>query len=279
MPAFHYFLIFLVITSWGVHFPIIKLGLEEISPWMMLTLRFLGCILIFVPFLKFNWQRFKKVAPIGFWFNAVHLTGAVLTIKFTDAATASFLFKLYVPLTVIIVWLTMGEKPRLLTWLGMAVSLGGLLVITGAPAFTLLGVLALIPAALGAAMREIKMKQAGKITPSELVVYGSVIGLPVALGFTLLLDRSGFNALSSVDWFVVAPVIFYQVVVMSFSMVVWQYVLRENPVNKVVPYNLANPIPAFIASYFMVGQMINLPLVIGGSLILVGIGLHTFSKR
>jgi len=124
----------LVSFIWGASFPVMKLGLDEASPLLFLTLRFTLAALLSVPFLpalRGPWARHELLGGI--------LLGALLAAAFamqtvglthTTPSRSAFLTSFYVVFVPLLSLPLTGHRPRRASWLGAFLALGGLAFMT-----------------------------------------------------------------------------------------------------------------------------------------------------
>jgi O-acetylserine/cysteine efflux transporter len=279
MPIPHILFALGMVMLWGLHFPVIQSGLTVMSPWVMLALRMTGSALVFVPMLKFSWARFKHFWPFGLWVNLVHILMLFLMVQATDSSTTSLVLNGYIALTVLVSWWWFREPVSRYTVIGIAIAFIGLINIYGAPSMTWAGIFLSIPFLVSGMMRELTLKNLHQPTPFELLGYGTLCVVPFILPYSLLFHWSDWQALSFDDWPHILFVWFFQVFVMGFAVVGWQWVLARNDVSKVVPINLAQPLFAVMGGAIFLGQTFSVQLLIGGALLLVGVGMHMIWGR
>jgi O-acetylserine/cysteine efflux transporter len=59
----------------------------------------------------------------------------------------------------------------------------------------------------------------------------------------------------------------------------WYYVLKRNPIHKVLPVLMLLPLTGLLAAIFLLGEKPGEYIFIGGSIILIGVGMILFGKQ
>ncbi len=159
--SFPYVEAFTVVLIWAISPPLIKIILEDISPFDIASLRYVTAFLLFLPLLFFfsrgnlrvlntrDWLRLGFMGIGGFAIGSIMLLKGLENL---DATTSAFLLNGIPVLTFLLGAAFLNEKPTSLQWLGLVVTLAGVVVFFGMSVhlddlysigLTLIGVLAL----------------------------------------------------------------------------------------------------------------------------------------
>jgi O-acetylserine/cysteine efflux transporter len=180
-----------VIIVWGLNFVAIKWGVDEVPPFLLTALRYIGCALPAVFFIrrpKVGWGLLVAygmsvgVLQFGILFSAVKLG--------MPAGLASLVMQVQVFFTMALAVLFLGERPGLAQLGGAAVALAGLGVIAiGQWGGAVLVPLLMTVAAAGFwAVSNIVNKRAGKIDMVAFVVWGSLVPPLPLLALSMLFE-------------------------------------------------------------------------------------------
>jgi O-acetylserine/cysteine efflux transporter len=279
MPLSHAGLALFVVFLWGMHFVVIQVGLEYMSPWVMIAMRIAGSVLFFMPFVRFSWQRFRQFWPFGIWVNLIHILSLFLMVDATDSSTTALILNGYIVLVVLASWLIYKEQVRWPTIVGIGMAVVGLVFIYGAPTMTFWGMIISVPFLISAMMREVTLRNIDRPTPFELIGYGSLCVLPLIVPYSLIVHGDDWAALSFEHTVPLLAIFTFQVFVTGASLVLWQWLLARNDLSKVVPINLAQPFFAVAGAVLFLGQELSTPLVMGGALVVIGVGVHLILGR
>ena len=85
-----------------------------------------------------------------------------------------------------------------------------------------------------------------------------------------------FRSASLTSWIIVA---YIGLIMQPVSYGCWYYVLKRHPVHKVLPVMMLLPITGLIASIFLLGEEPGKYIFIGGTIILIGVGMILFGKQ
>lgn len=171
-------LAFLVVIIWGVNFPVIKFGLEELPPILFSSLRFLIVAIpavFFVPFPKTSiWNVlgvgiFLGVLKFGFLFYAMNADAS--------AGISSLLLQAQVIFTILLSILIYKEKLSKLQAMGILISFFGFsfFFFTVNNSITTLGVILLITAAFFWSISNIIMKRIKGVNLLHFMVWVCLI--------------------------------------------------------------------------------------------------------
>ena len=158
--SFPYLEAFIVVLVWAISPPLIKILLEDISPFDIASLRYICAFLLFLPLLFFfsrgslrllntrDWLRMSIMGFAGFAIGSIMMFKGLEKL---DATTSAFLLNAIPILTFLLGAAFLKERPTSMQWLGLVVALAGGLVFFGVSVdlddvysigLTLIGVLA-----------------------------------------------------------------------------------------------------------------------------------------
>ncbi|MEO9296928.1 EamA family transporter [Devosia alba] len=272
-----------VVIIWGLNFVAIKWGVDEVSPYMLTALRYIGCVLPAIFFVRrpaVSWSLLLAygmsvgVLQFSFLFSAIGMG--------MPAGLASLVMQMQVFFTMGLAALFLGERPTPLRLTGAAIALLGLLTI----GIEHLGGAVLVPllmtlvASLFWAMSNIVTKRAGKVDMFAFVIWGSLIPPLPMLALALLLEGPGaVTSLVSIS-----PQALFSVLFIAYGSTLlgyggWAILLGRHPAGLVAPFALLVPVVGFAAAFVLLGEAVS-PLELAGSvLIFAGLMLNVFGPR
>jgi len=283
MPLRDLLLALFVVVIWGLNFVAIKWGVAEISPFLLTALRYIGCVLPAVFFIRkpaVSWGLLivygltVGVLQFSFLFSAIRLG--------MPAGLASLVMQIQVFFTMALAVLFLGERPGPFQIGGAAVALIGL----GAIATEQLGGAVLVPllmtlaAAFFWSISNIATKRAGKVDMLGFVVWGSLVPpIPMVLLSLLLEGPQAFAALGQVSAQAWGSVLFiaYGSTLMGYG--AWAVLLGRHPASLVAPFALLVPVVGFAAAMVLLGEAVSSLEVLGSALIFLGLVLNVFGPR
>lgn len=272
-----------VVLIWGLNFVAIKWGVDEVSPFLLTALRYIGCALPAVFFIRrpnVAWQMLVAygltvgVLQFSFLFTAMRLG--------MPAGLASLVMQMQVFFTMGLAVLLLGDRPTPLQYGGAAIALIGL----GTIGAEHLGGAILVPllltlvAAFFWAISNIVTKRAGKIDMLAFVVWGSLV--PPLPMLALSLGFEGPQAFA--DLLSISPQAIFSVLFIAYGSTLigygaWAVLLGRHPASVIAPFSLLVPVVGFIAAFVFLGEQVTALEVVGSLLIFAGLLLNVFGPR
>lgn len=271
----------LTVVLWGGNVVAIKIGVGELPAPMLLALRFSLTGLVFLPFIR--WPDRSKLRLLGeiSAYMAGHQMLLFICLRMLDASTILILLQSQILFATLLGWLMLKEKISLQTTIGLSVGFVGLLMTLGGPdvashpwAF----VLALVSTVV-LALCYIRMRQLKEIHPATLIGMMNGLAAPFMVLFSLIFTPESWLHLGDANWIKLAGVLVYQVVLVSYSHILWQALLSRNEVAKVSSLILLMPVAGILLSWAILHETLSQSLIWGGSLTLVGVIIVTMRKK
>lgn len=281
----YFFLIIgMTIIFWAFAFPLIKIGLEELSPVNLTIMRLLVACIVFLILLltipnKFSKIHKKDILPIfllGFTGIIIYHLGLNYGEQYISASAASLIIATIPIFVVILAVIFLKEKITLKIVLGIILSLVGVVIISivGKPdtpieikyvsgAFAVL-----IGALVGAGYTVAGKKMLSRYSALSLTVYAFLFG---SLGLIPFISNSLFEevvAMSVTGWSVV---IFLGICSTVVSYVLWYVALEIKSASKISVYLYFIPVLSTIISYILFQDKITWLFVFGGALVILGL--------
>ena len=271
----------MVVITWGLHAPIMKLGVEEIGPLLMSSLRFCFTGLLLLPFAKkiarIDWI---KLIPVSLFFVSGNLIFANLALNNISSNSFIVIIQIAQPITLICAYFFFKERFGWLTSLGIFISLIGLIIVFGAPDILAspIGAGLTVLAATSWSIGSLAMKRTGHIDPASFLSYTYLMAAPIAVISTLLFEDNHMEKIITADKATLSFVLLYQVILMAAMTFVWSGLMARNPAQYVTPFMMLQPLFAVIGSYYIFSEILNKNILIGGLIILCGLGIIHFRK-
>ncbi|HEY8190437.1 MAG TPA: DMT family transporter [Micavibrio sp.] len=270
-----------VILLWSGNFVAIKIGVAELSPLVLLTLRFTLTALVFLPFVKWpGWKKFRMLAEISLYLCVIHQGLLFMAMPMLDGSTASILLQSQILFATLLGWVMLKETISWRTATGLGLGFLGLFVTLGAPDLehNIAGFVMALLSALAIAFSYIRMRQLKDIHPSTFIAMTMGIAAPFVFILSLFLSPEGWHHLPDADWAKAGGVLAYQVLLVSVSHIIWQSLLTRNKVATVASFVLLMPPLSILLCALFLGETIGLALVGGGALVLAGVAIITLRK-
>ncbi|WP_320034355.1 EamA family transporter [Halarcobacter sp.] len=276
-------LAFLVVLIWGINFPIIKFGLEELPPILFSALRFLIVAIpavFFIPFPKTSiWNIlgvgvFLGVLKFGFLFYAMNADAS--------AGISSLLLQAQVIFTIILSILIYKEVITKIQAIGILVATIGFsfFFFTVNNSITTLGIILLLFAAFFWSISNIIMKRIKGVNLLHFMVWVCLVPpLPLFLMSYFFESKDTLTILLSTTqktWFSLVYVSYLSTLI---AFAIWGWLLKTYQASLVTPFALLIPIVGIFSSSVLLGEKLSSTEIIGAILILSGLFITIFAKK
>ncbi len=283
MQKKHLVLAILVTLVWGVNFPITKLGLRSIDPFVLTGIRFALAAIPLVFFIKRPAIKFGYVAAYGFIFG-LGMWGVInygIQVG-VSPGIASLIIQLSVFFTMGWGALLFKERLRGAQLFGALLALVGLvgIISTQQGEHAILGVLLIVLSAVAWSVGNVIIKKSGVKEIFSFMVWASLFP-PIPL-FCIAWGMQGaapFESLqSSLDLTAVLSIIFQVYLATHFAYWGWNSLLKLYPVSTVAPLSLLIPVFGICSSMLIIGEHISTPNLISIAIIITGLAVGLYRK-
>ncbi|MGB1176166.1 MAG: DMT family transporter [Candidatus Puniceispirillaceae bacterium] len=274
MTPLHLLIALLVPLTWGFGFVLAKAGLDHFSPLLLMGMRFLIAALIlvwFVPIPRGHWRMLTVIA----------LTSATLQYGLTfsglarmDATPAILLVQSEVVFGSVIAALMLREWPTRRQMFGMAVSIGGIVTIVGAPSLKgqMVGACLVMSGCLFWAFGQVLVRRLGDaLNGFQLTAWIGMIAAPQMLLASVFIEGNPLPVLataSASDWLAVA---YLGVVMTVFGYSAWYFILARYPVPMAMPVLLLLPVSTILGAISFLGERPGAHVMFGGLIVIGGV--------
>ena len=284
-----------IVFIWAASFIFIKLALVEIPPMTLAFVRFAiatPVLIVIASHARPSREAMKLALTREFWpFAFLGLSGVTLlyvlqffSLSFISATEGSVIINLHAIFAMLLSAVFLSEPLTLRKTIGVLVAFLGVIVmtITDATGSSLhfvepIGVLLMVGAALCWATYSVFGKgtlkrYSDQVATSCAFLLGTLFLIPFAL------SEGQLDALASSSWVAWLSVLFLAILSSVVAYLLWNRLIRDIDVTKVLVSLYVIPIPTAILSYIFLGEMITYPLVIGAILVIVGVYLTSSSR-
>ncbi|WP_460144017.1 EamA family transporter [Pseudomonas sp. S2_A02] len=283
MQKKHLVLAILVTLVWGVNFPITKLGLRSIDPFVLTGIRFALAAIPLVFFIKRPAIKFSYVAAYGFIFG-LGMWGVInygIQVG-VSPGIASLIIQLSVFFTMGWGALLFKEKLRGAQLIGALLALVGLggIISTQQGEHAILGVLLIVLSAVAWSVGNVIIKKSGVKEIFSFMVWASLFP-PIPLFFIAWLMQGAApfeNLQSSLDFTAVLSIVFQVYLATHFAYWGWNSLLKLYPVSTVAPLSLLIPVFGIGSSMLIIGEHILIPNLISIAIIIMGLAVGLYRK-
>ena len=288
-PA-HLALTLAVVAVFGFSFVPIKLGLNELPPFMLAALRFLLAALPAVLFVKPPDMPWKGVAAYGIAIGVMQFGLLFLGIKLgMPAGLSSLVIQLQVFFTIALAVAFAGDRFGRWNAIGALIATAGIVVlgwhkVQAGDAATLAGFAAVVASAFAWGVGNVIAKRAGAdhdVDAFSLVVWSSLVPpLPLAaLSFAFEGGVDAFRAVAQATWVGWSCVAFMAWGATLFAYASWNRLLRTYPTPLISPFGLLIPVTGMGSAALFLGERLVAAQALGVALVFAGLAVNVLGPR
>ena len=267
----------------GFGFVIAKPAFESFPPILLMGIRFMFAASILIWWFPIPRGYLKKIFIASFVANTLQYSITYSGLNLIDASAAVLLVQTEVPFGVIFAYFMLKEKPTIRALVGIGIAFIGVYVLTGSPSLDgkIIGIgLTILGSAIWALGQVVVKPLSKEINPLALVAWLALFSGPILIFISAILDGNTISYLSNAkfDHWVIA--IYIGLIMQPISYGCFYYVLKNNPLYKVLPIvTMGIPPTGLLAAIFLLGEKPTQELFTGGALIIVGVILIVFTKN
>ncbi|SMG54428.1 EamA family transporter [Paraburkholderia susongensis] len=283
MEKKHLALALFVTFVWGVNFPITKLGLDSMDPFVLTGVRFALAAFPLVFFIRRPSVHFGYVAAYGLIFG-VGMWGAINYGIASGVAPgiASLIIQLSAFFTMFWGALLFRETLRPAQWVGAIVVLIGLIGIFLAQkgAHQVFGIALVVLSAIAWSIGNVIIKKSGVKEIFSFMVWASLFPpLPLLLGAWWIGGGQPFvMTWRNIDGVALFSLAFQVYLATHFSYWGWNSLMKLYPVSMVAPLSLMIPVFGILSSILLIGERVQ-PLEWASILvIIVGLAIGIYRR-
>ncbi len=274
MPLRDLLLGLLVIVIWSLNIIVIKVGVAELPPLLMTTLRFILVAALLVPFYPVARAQLPFLVLLSITFGSLHFALLFIGLGQAEAGTGALLVQMGTPFATLLAVVFLKEKlgPKRLA--GLLLSFAGVVVLAGGPTLpSPLPLTILLLSAFGWAVSQLLIKRGPPIAPLALAGWVALFAVPqVALG-SWLFEQNQWQAIAQASWLGWGAVAYTAIMSSIAAYGIWYALLRRHPVNRVVPMTLLTPVFAVGLGALLMDDLLGVHKLVGGGLVVAGIAL------
>jgi drug/metabolite transporter (DMT)-like permease len=285
----------IVYVVWGSTYLAIAVAIESMPPLIALGTRFLAAMTVLAGFLVVRrgprslvvpWRELRGAMVVGALLLGVGMGVLTLAERYVPSGVAALIVAI-MPLWVVILRAVTGDRPPLVTWLGVAIGILGIAVLVAPGAHgggadsgqrTIWSLAMLVSTACWAYGSFLQPRIHVPRDPLVLSFYEMLTGGVILTTVGLLRgerlqDMAGATARSWWGWI-------YLVVVgslIAYTAYVW--VVGHAPLSLVATYAYVNPVVAVLLGWWILGEPLTLGLLVGGAIVVVGVMLVVSAER
>ena len=263
----------IVPITWGFGYALTKIGMDQFTPLLLMSLRFGIAGLILVWFTKPPWEHMRELFIIALIGSTIQYGFTYYGLKGIDVSTASILVQLEGPILALLGTLILKERLGWPRALGMGLAFIGVIVIVGEPRLndSLDSVALVITGAVFWAIAQIMISRLKSLSGITILAWVAIIATPQMLLISLVIEEGQWESIKTanlIDWSIVFYLSFIMTVI-GYS--VWYHLLRICDVSKISPFLMLLPVTSIIGGMVLLEEQFTLAMGIGGVLVMTGV--------
>ncbi|WP_280563236.1 EamA family transporter [Chromohalobacter sp. 48-RD10] len=280
MPLRDLLLGLLVIVIWAFNIIVIKVGVDDMPPLMLMTLRFMLVAALVVPFTRITRRQLPWLLVLSVTFGGLHFPLLFLGLGQAEAGTGALLVQMGTPFATLLAAVFFKEHLDLRRLLGLLLAFAGAVVLAGGPALpNVTATLTLLTSALAWAVSTLIIKRAPAISPLTLAGWIALFAIPQVALASWLFETQHMQALRHAGWIGWGAVFYTAVMSSIIAYGLWYSLLRRHPVNRVVPLTLLMPVIAVFLGVWLLGDDLDSHKLLGGALVIAGLAVINLPGR
>ena len=263
----------IVPITWGLGFTLAKIGMEQFSALLIMSIRFGLAGLVLVWFTKPPWGHMREIFIVALIGSTIQYGLTYNGLKGIDASTAAILVQLEGPILALMGTILLKEKLGLTRAFGMGLAFAGVFIIAGEPRLEghIDSVLLLVAGSAVWAVAQIMISRLKGLSGITILAWVAIMATPQMLLASFIIEDGQWQAITTAslfDW----SIIFYLAFIMTvLGYSVWYHLLSSVDVSKVSPFLMLLPITSIIAGMILLDEQFTKAMAIGGVMIMIGV--------
>jgi len=264
----------IVPITWGLGFTLAKIGLEQFSPLLIMSMRFGIAGLILVWFTQPPWGRMREIFLVALIGSTIQYGLTFNGLRGVDASTAAILVQLEGPILALFGAFLFKERLGIARIIGMILALVGVLIIVGEPRLedSLNSALLLIAGSSVWAVAQLMISRLKGLSAITILAWVAVMATPQMLIGSLILEEGQWQAMMTADWVDWSIVLYLALIMTVIGYSVWYHLLGSVDVSKISPFLMLLPVTSIIAGVTLLDEELTASMIIGGLMIMTGVG-------
>ena len=271
----HLLLASAVCFAWGLNAAAAKIGVTYMPPVFFTVLRFALVLICLAPWLRPVPGKYGVLIPAVFFMGALHFALIFVGVKYSDASTMAIVNQLYVPISVLLAMVWLGERVSWRRWAGIVTAFAGIVVFSSDGNVTphLLGVFFLVLDGFAMGIGTVMLRRLQGVPPFVMQAWMAALGVPLLLATSFLIESGQFEAIATAPWQEWAALA-YSVVGASLIGHTGYYILLQNyDVSLVGSVLLLGPVIGVLGGVILLGEPFTPLIVVGSAMTLAGVGI------
>lgn len=290
-----FILALIVVIVWGINFTVIKLGVGEIPPMLLVSLRYMAASLPAIAFVKRPAVSLKYIVAYGLTVGVGQFSCLFYAIKIgMPAGVSSVVLQSQAFFTILLAAMLFKESIKKYQMIGLFVAGIGLYFISGNVGLhgvTTIPIGAFILTIFAAGfwgISNIIARHASKQAASQgetlnmlgMVVWSSLVPPLPMLAMALLLDKPEtlLHAVRSLNALSVFSILYLAFFATLIAYGIWSTLIAEYPAGKIAPLSLLVPVFGLITAQLVLKEQLSAMQWLGCLIIILGLIISNFGN-
>lgn len=261
---------------WGVNFAVMKIGLQQLDPYIFGLLRFSIVFVCLLPWLKVVPGQMVKLFILGNLIGGFQFALVFLGMDLTNHVSAmSVVVQLNIPITLVLAHFFLAERMSYWRTSGVIVSFLGVLIITLEPEVLeeSSAVIVVFFATVLYSLGVILMRKITAVPVFQTQAWVAFYSVPAFIFMTLVFEENQVDQVMNMDWIGISMVLYTSILSTIVGYGGMNFLLRRFPVTLVSPFMVTVPVFATISSVIFLGEVLTGKFMIGAGVTLSGLAI------
>lgn len=276
MPVKYILFALFVCLIWGVNFAVMKIGLQQLDPYIFGLVRFLIVLIILLPWLKIVPGAMLKLFLLGNLIGGFQFALVFLGMDLTNHVSAmSVVVQMNIPISLLLAHFLLKERMSYWRASGVIVSFVGVIIITLEPEILEEGLVVLIILAATTLYSAgvILMRNIKAVPVFQTQAWVAFYSVPVFFALTVAFETDQVIQLQNVDIVGVSMVLYTSILSTIVGYGGMNFLLTKFPVTLISPFMVSVPVFATISSVVFLDETLSSKFIIGSLVTLSGLGI------
>lgn len=284
MAISHILLAVLVALIWGFNFMFVKLGLNEMGPLLLCTLRFFLASVPVIFFIKRPTIPHAQIIYYGLVMFALQFALLFLGMHLgMSTGMAPLVMQAQVFFSMFFAAIFLGEQASFWQIVGAMVAICGISLVGLHldQSISLLGFVCILGSAATWGVGNLITKKMRQVNMAALVIWGSFYAaIPMSLCTLIFEGRASIvHTYHHFTWVGVVAVGYIVYVSTWVGYGVWNWLIGRYPVGKIVPFTLLVPVVGMLSAVVFLGEPMQVWKLGSGCLVLLGLVINLLGPK
>lgn len=275
------FLGIIVMAIWAMHTIVIKMITIELEPVTALMIRVVLSSALFLPFIrKVSRKQLIILFQISMLMAVLHWGTLFWAMDRLEASVTIIIMQIQIIFAIFWGIVLFGERIGWRSGVGVLLGLIGIVILVGMPEQppSIPGVIALILSMVFVSLCYARMKALSGMSPLNYLAYMNAMALIPTIILAFVMERPLEFDWGGVDYAYITLPLFFQIVVVGISHIIWQRLLTRNDMTVLPNLILLMPFMGVIFAMLILGETLTTSMIFGGLLTTAGVGIILIRK-